>query len=184
MTAIVEADHQQAVVERLEDVLVEGAQPIELGGLEVQLAVQPAVLDRGRGLSGHRRQQRHVFAGQRLAAVAAAERQHGDGGVVRDARHEVVDAGVAPELDFLGGEPAGGERIVEAHRVAGRQPRGKLPIPAQSGGGAVLEPVVAERARTRRGSVAEHQRHAVDDERLLDARHEAIGEPRRDRDRR
>ena len=40
--AVVEVDHQQAVVERLEDVLVERAQPIELHGLEVQLAVEPA----------------------------------------------------------------------------------------------------------------------------------------------
>ena len=55
--AIVEADDEQPVVERLEDVLVEGAQPIELGGLDVQLPIEPAVFDRRRRLSGHRGQQ-------------------------------------------------------------------------------------------------------------------------------
>ena len=66
--AIVEADHQQPVVERFENVLVERAQPIELRRLDVQLPIQPAVLDRGRRLARHRRQQRHVLARQRLAA--------------------------------------------------------------------------------------------------------------------
>ena len=41
----VAADHEQAVVERLEDVLVEHPQPIELRGLDVQLAVEAGVLD-------------------------------------------------------------------------------------------------------------------------------------------
>ena len=49
--AIVEADHEQPVVERFEDVLVEGAQAIELRRLDVELAIQPAVLDRGRRLA-------------------------------------------------------------------------------------------------------------------------------------
>ena len=42
----VAADDEQAVVERLEDVLVEDAQAIELRRLDVQLAVEPRVLDR------------------------------------------------------------------------------------------------------------------------------------------
>ena len=49
---IVETDDQQAVVQRFENVLVEGAQPIQLGRLDVQLTIEAAVLDGRRGLSG------------------------------------------------------------------------------------------------------------------------------------
>ena len=73
--AILEIQHDEAVVERLEDVLVELAQPIELVGLGPQLAVEAAVLERRGHLAGHRREQRHVFAAQRLRAVLAAERR-------------------------------------------------------------------------------------------------------------
>ena len=58
--------HDETVVERLEDVLVELAHPAELFGLEMQLAIQPAVLDGRRHLAGHRRQQREVLAVERL----------------------------------------------------------------------------------------------------------------------
>ena len=44
----------------------------------MQLAIEPAVLDGRRRLSGHGREQRHVFAGERLAALAPAEREHRD----------------------------------------------------------------------------------------------------------
>ena len=72
----------------------------------MQLAVEAAVLDRRRRLAGDGGDQRHVLAGERLAALAAAEREHRDRRLLRDTRHEVVDAGVAPVLDFFGGEAA------------------------------------------------------------------------------
>ena len=121
--ALVLVEHDQPVVERLEDVLVELAHPAELLGLEVELPVQPAVLDRGRDLAGDRRQQREILAVERLVGVLPAERQHGDRRAFEDAGHEVVDALIAPELDFLGGEPRGGNRIVERDGVAAVQPR-------------------------------------------------------------
>ena len=121
--AIVEADDQQPVVERLEDVLVERAQPIELRRLDVQLAIQPAVLDGGRRL-----RRRPPRAGPCLRWSAARRSRAGRARstaftrVVRDARHQVVDAGVAPDLDFFGGEAADRQRIVEPHDVARREP--------------------------------------------------------------
>ena len=75
---VVEVEHQQAVVERLEDVLVELAHPIELVGLEVQLPVEAGVLERGRHLAGDGGEQRHVLAVERLVGVLAAEREHRD----------------------------------------------------------------------------------------------------------
>ena len=39
------------------------------------------------------------------------------------ARHEVVDAGIAPELDFFGGEARGRNRIVERDGLTGIEPR-------------------------------------------------------------
>ena len=74
----VAADDEQAVVERLEDVLVEHPQAVELRGLDVQLAIEARVLDRGGDLAGHRRHQPEVVAGQRLAVLAAAEAEHRD----------------------------------------------------------------------------------------------------------
>ena len=101
---VIQIDDEQAIVERLEDVLVEGTHPIDLDGLHVELAIEPGVLERGRNLTGDSRKQRHVLAAQRLAAVLAAEREHRDRALLRDARHEVVEAGVAPELDLLDGK--------------------------------------------------------------------------------
>jgi len=54
--AVVEVEDEQAIVERLENVLVEGAHAIELQRLHMKLAVQPRVFQRGRDLSGDRRQ--------------------------------------------------------------------------------------------------------------------------------
>ena len=58
-----------------------------------------------------------LFSGSR--AVLAAEPEHRDRAFLRDARHEVVQPPVAPELDLVVGEPAGGERIVERDGVSG-----------------------------------------------------------------
>ena len=137
--AVAGPDHQQPIVERLEDVLVEGVQAIELGRLEVQLPIEAAVLDGGRGLRGHGGDQRGVFGAERLAAGAPAERQHGDRGVLGDARHEVVDAGVAPELDLFGGEPGRRQRIVEPHGMRAVADATPMPDAPDSFGGALLE---------------------------------------------
>ena len=60
------------------------------------------------------------------------------------AGHEVVDAGVAPELDFLGDEPRGRDRIVERDGVAAVEPREHLTSRA-AGAAPGCEPVVADR---------------------------------------
>ena len=125
--AVVAIDDREAVVERLEDVLAELAHPLELVGLDVQLAVEPAVLERRRRLRRDRREQRHVLAAQRLGARLAAERHDGDRPFLRDARHEVVDPGLAPELD-LGADRRGAARADRrasacARRSAASRPR-------------------------------------------------------------
>ena len=121
--AIAQIDDEEAVVERLQDVFVEGAHAIELVRLDVQLAVQPGVLERGRDLAGHRRQKPRVLAVQRLAGVLAPQRQHGDGAFFRNAGHEVVQPRIAPELDFLDGKTARRNRVVERDDVALVEPR-------------------------------------------------------------
>ena len=50
--------------------------------------------------------------------VLAAERQHRDRAVLRDARDEVVEAGVAPELDLFSGEAPDRRWIVERDDMA------------------------------------------------------------------
>ncbi len=117
--AAVRIRDDQPVVERLQDVVAELAEAIELFGLDVKLAVEAAVLERGGDLSGNGRQQRRVLAAQRLGAVATAKRQDGDGAVVGDAGHEVEQTPVAPELDLVVGETARGQRIVERDHVSG-----------------------------------------------------------------
>ena len=127
---------QQAVVERLENVLVEGAQAIELDGLDVQLAVQARVLERRRNLAGHGRRAapcprcaaaRRCPSGRAPArAIVPSFDTHGN---------EVVETFVAPELDLLGGEAAGGDRIVERHGVAGVEPRADARSRCGSAGG-------------------------------------------------
>ena len=88
----------------------------------MELAIEAAVFDGGRCLTGHGRQKVHVFAGQRLAGLPPAERKHRVDAVIRDARHEVVDAGVSPDFHFLGRETPDRQRIVETHCMAIGQP--------------------------------------------------------------
>ena len=168
-------EHGEAVVERFEDVLVELPHPIELLRLAVQLAIEASVLD-GRGhLAGDRRQQRQVLAVERLVALLAAERQHGDGAAFKHAGHEVVGAGVAPEFHFLGGEARGRNRIVEGHgraRVEARHHRRG----ARQSRHQRAEAVVANRGEVAGAVVGEHQRHPVDHQRLDHARDQALTE--------
>ena len=51
--AFVHIEHHQAVVQGLENVLVELAHTPELFGFEVQLPIETAVFDRGRDLARH-----------------------------------------------------------------------------------------------------------------------------------
>ena len=63
-----------------------------------------------------------------------------------DARHEVVDAGVAPELDLLGDEARRRDRIVERDGVAGVEPRASIDERArQRAAPRRAKPVVADR---------------------------------------
>ena len=119
---VVEPDNHQPVVERLEDVLVECSQAIELGRLDVQLPVEPPVFDGRGGLRRDREEQAKIFARQWLAGAAAAQGKDRVYRFVRQARHQVIDACVAPHFDLFGGEAPGSQRIVEAHHVASRQP--------------------------------------------------------------
>ena len=128
-----QVEHDEAIVERLEDVLVELAQPGELVGLGLQLPVEAAVLERRGDLPGNGREQRHVFAVQRLGALLAAEPEHRDRAFLRHARHEVVQAPVAPELDLVVGEAPRGERIVERDDVPGFEAAADAGAPAEAG---------------------------------------------------
>jgi hypothetical protein len=115
---IVQVEHEQAVIERLDDVLVEGAHAIELERLDVQLTVEPGVFHRRRYLSRNGGEKAHVFAVQRLARVLAPDGEDGDCAFLRHTRHKVVQAGVAPILDFLHLEPRRSDRIVERDGMA------------------------------------------------------------------
>ena len=100
--ALVGVEHHQPIVERFENVVVELAHPPEFLRLEVELAIEPAVLDGGRHLRRDRREQREIFAIERLVVLFAAQREHGDGHAFENAGHEVIDALIAPELDLFG----------------------------------------------------------------------------------
>ena len=90
----------------------------------MEFPVEAAVLDRRRDLRRNRRQQREIFAVERLVGFLAPEREDRDGAPFEHARHEIVDAGVAPEFDFLRFEARGGGGIVyERNGVAGIEPR-------------------------------------------------------------
>ena len=176
--AVLAIDHREPVVERFEDVLAELPHPLELVRLHPQLPIETAVLERCRGLSGHGREQRHVLAAQRIGRRTAAERHDRDGPFLRDARDEVVDPRVAPEIELAYIEPALGQQIVERQSMSGDQP-GRDIRPAQQDRRVAAEadvgdggevPVHARRHRR------EEQRHAIDEERLHDAMHQPLAQ--------
>ena len=141
----------------------------------MELAVQPAVLDRGRHLTRDGREQREILAVERLVTFLPAERERGDRAALEDAGHEVVNARVAPRLDLLGREPRGGDRIVERHGAAGIEARDERRGARERRHG-LAEAEVADRHEVARPLVGHHQRHAIDDQRLDDARDEALAE--------
>ena len=84
--------------------------------------------------------------------------------------------GVAPELHFFGGKPGGGDRIVERDGVAGVEPRHQR-RGARQPRHRLHESEVADRAEVARArSSAQHQRHAIDDQRFDDARDQPLAE--------
>src|SRR5688572_32239439 len=89
----------------------------------MELPVETAVFNRGRGLGRNGGDQGCVFRTQRLATGAAAERQHRDRRVFGHARNEVIEALIAPELDLFGSEACGRQRIVKTNRVSTLQSR-------------------------------------------------------------
>ena len=171
-------EDDEAVVERLENVLVELAHPAELLGLQMQLAVETAVLDCRRNLPGDRRQQREILAVERLIARLAAESENRNRATFEDARNEVVGAGVTPELDFLGDETRGRDRIVERHGMAVVEPRD------QRRGSREPRHVLREAVVANRREIADpvavsgrqHQRHAIDQQCFHRARDKTLAQ--------
>src|SRR4029453_1015805 len=75
--ALLCVEHDEPVVERLQNVVVELAHPAELLGLEVQLTVEPPVLDGCGHLSRHGCEQGQILAVERLVVLFAAQREDG-----------------------------------------------------------------------------------------------------------
>ncbi len=93
--AVVEIDGEDADVDGFDDVLVELLEAFELGDLLFEAAVELRVLDRDADVAGERFEQLHVFAGEEVAVVGAAEADDGDGAsaaafAVGDAAGKVV----------------------------------------------------------------------------------------------
>ena len=178
--SIFEVEHHQPVVQRLNDVLVELSDPVDLGRLDLELGVQPAVLDRRGHLSGHGREQSDVLTAQRLAAGLRAQRQHRDRPFFGDARHEVVDPLGPPEVHVLVRVTAHRDRLVEHDGVPVDQPSPNARGPIQRwpvGGNACAAGAV--RAEHPAGGIAgrsEHQHRVVEDQRLGDPSDQALGE--------
>ena len=166
----------ETVVERFNNVLVEFLQTLQLARFHLKLAVQPAVLERRGDVAADRRQQTHVFAAQGLSLAALAERQHGDSPALRHAWDEIVNAAYAPERELLGRKRAVEPRIVERQRDSTGQARGELRMAPQAGHREVAKSLDSNHLVVARPLIDEKQRHAVDDERLANARHEPFAE--------
>ena len=144
----------------------------------MQLAVEPSVFNRRRDLTGDGSQQRQILAVEWFVGLFAAQREHGDRAALEHAGHEIVEAGIAPELDLLRNEPCGGNRIVQRHRPTAIEPRD------QRGRTRQRRHRTGESIRANRREVAggvfvprrQQQRHALDDERLDDAGDQPLAE--------
>ena len=178
--AVVQIDHDQPVGQRLDDAVAELADALRSRWPCLKLAVEPRVLDRRRGLAGHRGEQPHVLAAERLAVRAAADRNHGNRRVVRHARHEAREPGVAPARRLRRREPARRQRIVDDDRLAVHQPRGQRRCrcnrDADAAGWSPLDAHDHEAAAVA-ARVRQKQRDPIDAERLRDAIDEPLAEP-------
>ena len=79
LDAVVEVDGEDADVDRFDDVLVELLEAFELRDLLLQPAVELRVLNGDADVAGQRLQQLHVFAGEEVAVIGAAQANDGDG---------------------------------------------------------------------------------------------------------
>ena len=182
---VVGVDDGQAVVERLEDVLVELAHALDLVGLRLELLVEAPVLD---ARSPPARPRPPAAPCPRCSAARRAPCARGPArrcAVCLDTHgNQVVHALVAPELDLVARQRgAAASRVVERHVVARPSRARRRP----SRGAAA-----AARRRTRRRGSA---RNAPADSSATisamrsmtsvsrDARDEALAQPGADRDR-
>ncbi len=148
-------------------------------GLELQLVIEAAVLEGRRHLRRHRLEQRHVLAVERLAALLAAERHHGNRPFLGDAGDEAMDAELLPMADFLDGEAPHRERLVEVDGLPAADPV------ADARGGVERRQRTEEADRAGRHEVArrlvgdrgQQQTHAIEDQRVDDAIDEALAQP-------
>ena len=76
---VVEIDGEDADVDGFDDVLVELLEAFELCDLLLEAAIELGVLDGDADVAGERFEQLHVFAGEEVAVVGAAEADDGDG---------------------------------------------------------------------------------------------------------
>ena len=95
LDAVVEVDGEDADVDGFDDVLVELLQALELGDLLLQAAIELRVLDGDADVAGQRFEHLHVFAGEEVAVVGAAQADDRDGAraaalAVGDAAGQVV----------------------------------------------------------------------------------------------
>ena len=95
LDAVVEVDGEDADVDGLDDVLVELLEAFELGDLLFEAAVELGVLNGDADVAGEGFEQLHVFAGEEVAIVGAAEADDGDGAgaaalAIGDAAGQVV----------------------------------------------------------------------------------------------
>ena len=119
--------------------------------LDVELPVEPRVLERGGDLAGHR-----APAAPCLRCSAArsqclqAEREHGGRPRLRDARHEVEEAGVAPELDVFRRVASRRRSDRRASRRARRRAAGRCPTASAAPAARVPKPWRASTRTPRR----------------------------------
>ncbi len=173
---LVHVHHRQPGVERLQHVLVELPHPAQFFGLHVQLAVEPAVLQRGRGLPRHRREQCQVLGVQRLGVRLAPERQHGNRRLFRHARDEVVQLAVAPRRKVRRRNPVGRDVVVQRNDGPGGE------TGTQRGGALeahrrIRQPGRPNRRELLRPLLGQEQRHPIDQQRLRDPNDDPIAEP-------
>ena len=175
--AVVQVVHDQPVVERLEDVLVELAQALKLAGLELQLPVQPAVLERGRHLAADGRTAapclRCSAARPACAARARAPRScppsrrtARSSGRPRSRQNAISSAGNAPCSRGSSSDSA-----MPPARLAAICERAAQPGTARS-----PKPSARIDFEVAGCLVDEHQRHAIDDKRLANARDEPLAQ--------
>ena len=93
-----------AFIERFHDAFVELAQTIEFLRLHMQTLIQATVFQGRRCLSGDRRQESHVLAAERFAALFSSKCENRDRSTLRHAGDEVVNTVIVPGRNLRRGE--------------------------------------------------------------------------------